>query len=96
MFAAKSTTSPIYLPYDALFTTILHHFGIKCSNEPSESSSKPFDKSTLAKSLNQSSRAPPVHGSSGGNRSRGFPSARRARPSMFTLMDKCAPQHLHR
>lgn len=60
MLATKGITSPTSLPYGALLTTIIQHFGVDCSNEPSDSSSKPLDKRTTAKSLRQSSRAPPA------------------------------------
>lgn len=54
MFATERTPSPTWSAYGALLIVIFQHFGIDCPNKPSESSSKPFDKLTVAKSLLQS------------------------------------------
>lgn len=51
---------PTSLPYGALLTVIFSTFGVDCSNEPSYSSLKPFDKLFMAKSLCQSGRSPLV------------------------------------
>lgn len=44
MFTAKSTTSRTSLPYGALLVITFQNFGINCSNEPSDFSSKFFDE----------------------------------------------------
>lgn len=85
---------PPPLSYHMVHSLLLFSItSIDCSSEPSESSSKCFDKSTLAESLSQSSCAPPIHGSSDSdsvndNDITGSPAeARLGLPIMSTIMD---------
>lgn len=58
MFRVNSATCPTSLRYSALLGIIINHFLVDFSREPSDSSSKSFDKSTLSKSLSQQRRNP--------------------------------------
>lgn len=61
MFGAKVASSLTYLSFGAFLTITSYPVGVDCLREQSESKSKPFDKTTLSKSLNQQRRIPPPH-----------------------------------
>lgn len=88
-----STTSLTSLPYGALLTVIFQHFGVDCPNEASDSSSKPFDKLTVAKSLRQSGRASLIRDSDSESSEEtnvlgSPPKARAARLSLSSIMNQ--------